>query len=129
MRIRSSVMYYKRKKKKLEMLKYKKKLADGLFRFSSLSRCVSHNPSDIPGGDRTHDLWIRSPTRYPLRHRDLMMSGAYRLSYKRQFIPILNHQMALLLPSLSLSPHPTQRNTVAYIVGRLYGDNVNDIFF
>ncbi|GBP73339.1 hypothetical protein EVAR_53134_1 [Eumeta japonica] len=26
--------------------------------------------SPIPGGDRTHDLWIRSPTRYPLRHRD-----------------------------------------------------------
>ena len=25
----------------------------------------------IPCGDRTHDLWIRSPTRYPLRQRDL----------------------------------------------------------
>ena len=24
----------------------------------------------IPCGDRTHDLWIRSPTRYPLRQRD-----------------------------------------------------------
>ena len=25
----------------------------------------------IPGGIRTHDLWIRSPTRYPLRYGDL----------------------------------------------------------
>ena len=25
----------------------------------------------IPSGDRTQDLWIRSPTRYPLRYRDL----------------------------------------------------------
>ena len=24
----------------------------------------------IPGGIRTHGLWIRSPTRYPLRYRD-----------------------------------------------------------
>ena len=24
----------------------------------------------IPGGIRTRDLWIRSPTRYPLRYRD-----------------------------------------------------------
>lgn len=27
--------------------------------------------SPIPGGDRTRDLRIRSPTRYPLRYRDL----------------------------------------------------------
>ena len=26
----------------------------------------------IPGGIRTHGLWIRSPTRYPLRYRDLI---------------------------------------------------------
>ena len=25
---------------------------------------------NIPGGIRTHGLWIRSPTRYPLRYRD-----------------------------------------------------------
>ena len=24
----------------------------------------------IPGGTRTHSLWIRSPARYPLRHGD-----------------------------------------------------------
>jgi hypothetical protein len=26
----------------------------------------------IPAGIRTRDLWIRSPTRYPLRYRDLI---------------------------------------------------------
>ena len=25
---------------------------------------------EVPGGDRTHNLWIRSPTRYPLRYED-----------------------------------------------------------
>lgn len=24
----------------------------------------------VPGGGRTHDLWIRSPVRFPLRHKD-----------------------------------------------------------
>jgi hypothetical protein len=28
------------------------------------------NKSFIPAGIRTRDLWIRSPTRYPLRYRD-----------------------------------------------------------
>jgi hypothetical protein len=30
----------------------------------------SQKENCIPCGDRTHDLWIRSPTRYPLRQRD-----------------------------------------------------------
>lgn len=30
----------------------------------------------IPCGDRTHDLWIRSPTRYPLRQRDMRKASA-----------------------------------------------------
>ena len=32
---------------------------------------VGRKIMSIPGGIRTHDLWIRSPTRYPLRYGDL----------------------------------------------------------
>ena len=32
----------------------------------------------IPGGDRTRDLRIRSPTRFPLRYRDLFEMTATR---------------------------------------------------
>ena len=35
------------------------------------SRISPHIRPYIPRGDRTHDLWIRSPTRYPLRQRDI----------------------------------------------------------
>ena len=31
----------------------------------------------IHGGIRTHDLWIRSPTRYPLRYADLVTIDIY----------------------------------------------------
>ena len=30
----------------------------------------------IPGGIRTRDLWIRSPTRYPLRYGDRLYEEA-----------------------------------------------------
>ena len=32
----------------------------------------------IPGGIRTHDLWIRSPARYPLRYGDLHNLNTYQ---------------------------------------------------
>ena len=31
--------------------------------------------ANIPAGIRTRDLWIRSPTRYPLRYRDSVIGG------------------------------------------------------
>ena len=31
---------------------------------------AAHHLKPIPAGIRTRDLWIRSPTRYPLRYRD-----------------------------------------------------------
>ena len=32
----------------------------------------------IPGGIRTHDLWIRSPTRYPLRYGDYISKALFK---------------------------------------------------
>ena len=32
---------------------------------------------DIPAGIRTQDLWIRSPTRYPLRYRDCVFNDDF----------------------------------------------------
>ncbi|KRY39325.1 hypothetical protein T01_15178 [Trichinella spiralis] len=46
--------------------------------------CSSDRRYLIPGGDRTHDLWVRSPTRYPLRYRDFYRCGI-RL-YDVQFV-------------------------------------------
>ena len=34
---------------------------------SEANRKTQNNNYVIPSGDRTQDLWIRSPTRYPLR--------------------------------------------------------------
>ena len=34
----------------------------------------------ISAGIRTRDLWIRSPTRYPLRYRDLVVKTGTALS-------------------------------------------------
>ena len=39
--------------------------------------------SAIPAGIRTQDLWIRSPTRYPLRYRDLMKVEAIEILEQR----------------------------------------------
>ena len=40
----------------------------------------------IPCGDRTRDLWIRSPTRYPLRQRDWwMLAVKVRISAHKVF--------------------------------------------
>ena len=43
----------------------------------------------IPGGIRTHDLWIRSPTRYPLRYRD---SVCYILMHLKSYIKLLSNK-------------------------------------
>ena len=37
--------------------------------------------SSIHGGIRTHDLWIRSPTRYPLRYADLVTIDCYSMDH------------------------------------------------
>ena len=37
-------------------------------------RSLQKNKTITPGGTRTHNLWIRSPTRYPLRHWGLLPS-------------------------------------------------------
>ena len=46
------------------MRKYEKEFTKNKKCKKKRKRCA------IPCGDRTHDLWIRSPTRYPLRQRD-----------------------------------------------------------
>ncbi|ABT13897.1 hypothetical protein MT325_m343L [Paramecium bursaria chlorella virus MT325] len=37
-------------------------------------RCITH--PGVSGGGRTRNLWIRSPTRCPLRHRDMRLVPA-----------------------------------------------------
>ena len=54
----------------------------------------------IPGGIRTHDLWIRSPARYPLRYGDLHLQLLNEnLNYK--FLlqkEIVNKKKKFILP-------------------------------
>ena len=44
----------------------------------------------IPAGIRTRDLWIRSPTRYPLRYRDFLIHwDRYDFSKIKTYLPIV----------------------------------------
>ena len=52
-----------------------------------------------PGGTRTHNLWIRSPTRYPLRHWGLALSATN--VYLKSFN--LNHKLNSLKMTLGPS--------------------------
>ena len=38
---------------------------------------IAQNAINIHGGIRTHDLWIRSPARYPLRYADIYIFKLY----------------------------------------------------
>ena len=53
---------------------------------------MNPNPTEcscIHGGTRTHNLWIRSPTRYPLRHADDASCEILELRYSGNNVFVL----------------------------------------
>lgn len=51
----------------------------------------------VPGGGRTHDPWIRSPVRFPLRHRDFTSTLIIDFIFKIENIKSITAHYTILL--------------------------------